>query len=305
MAETIENGAKLAFESNFWQLAQQERSLLESSLAVKYIDPNAKTHNLPRMGGLELVEVAGRNPRKNYSDFLLDNRMFTKRRFALSILLDEKDDVNELIADPTSALMQNLLKAKARVVDRIIVEAAAGDVLTGRPDRAPTKLSATDDGVLTIDATSGLTADKVNQVMENFINHNIDMADIQRTVLLITGKENTALMSEEKFINNDYIQARPIETGIQTRAGGFDIVMFAGSSTGGVGTLTNPILEEKDTKRTCLALAPQSVALMMQLGRFDVKEAPEYVNSKSLNIDLWINAMRTEGARVQKIETTI
>jgi len=301
---TIDNGAKLTFENEFMHLAQQERSKLEASPAVKYVDPDGKTHNLARMAGLELTEVNARNPHKQYVDYALDNRMFTKRRFTASILLDEKDDINELLKDPTSDIMQELLKAKGRVADRVICEAAGGDVLVGRPDRAPSTVSAAADGVKTVDASSGLTAAKVEEVIENFINNDVDMADIMNTTMLVTGKENTALMNEEKFINNDYISARPIESGVQNKVSAFNVVLFAGSSSGN-GTKANPILEEDGTYRYCLALAPKSVAVMMKLAKFAVKEADDYVNSRSLTIDLWIGAMRTEGVRVQKIKTTM
>lgn len=307
MTQTIENGAKLTFENEFMHLAQQQRSKLESSPAVRYVDPEGKTHNLSRMGAVELTEVNSRNPRKQYVDYKLDNRQFTKRRYTASILIDEKDDINELLKDPTSDLMQELLKAKGRVIDRVICEAAGGDVLVGRPDRAPSAVSASSDGVVTVTATSGLTAAKIEEVIENFINADIDMDDIMNTTMLITGKENTALMNETKFISNDYISGRPVEKGVQDKASAFNIVLFAGSSSG-AGTKANPILDESasgGTVRTCLALAPKSVAVMMKLARFDVKEADDYVNSRSLTIDLWIGAMRTEGVRVQKITTTI
>jgi len=300
----IEDGAKLTFENAFMHLAQQQKSKLEGSPAIRYVDPDGKTHNIARMSGLELAEVNTRNPQKQVADYTLDNRMFTKRRFTRSVLIDEKDDINELLKDPTSDIMQNLLKAKGRATDRVICAAAGGEVLVGRPDRAPTAKTAAQDGVITVDATSGLTAAKVEEVIENFINNDVDMDDIMNTTFLVTGKENTALMNEEKFINNDYISARPVETGVAKKASAFNVVLFAGSSAG-VGTKANPVLEENQTTRTCLALAPKSVAVMMKLARFDVKDADAYVNSKYLTIDLWIGAMRTEGVRVQKVTTTI
>lgn len=304
MTITIDNGARIKFQDTFMQLAQQERSKLESSPAVKHIDPSGKITNIARLHGLDLVEDNTRNPLKHFVDYTLDNRQFSKRRFTVSVLLDRKQDIDELIADPTSSLMQELLKAKGRVVDRVICEAAAGDVWIGRPDRAPTILTAEEDGVLTVDAKQGLTAAKISQLIENSINNDIDMSDIARTTLLLTGSENTALMQEDKFINNNYISGHPIESGIQKNVSGYNIVLFAGSATG-IGTKNNPILEENAGTRTCLALAPESVLLMMNLDRFDVTESDRHVNSKVLTVDLWIGAMRPEGVRVQKILTTI
>lgn len=44
--------------------------------------------------------------------------------------------------------------------------------------------------------------------MQTFINKEVPMEMIGRSRLLLTGKENTALMNEDKFINNNYVGAR-------------------------------------------------------------------------------------------------
>jgi hypothetical protein len=54
-----------------------------------------------------------------------------------------------------------------------------------------------------------------------------------------------------------------------------------------------------------VALAPQSIAMSMELADLSVKSAPDKVNSYDITIDFWINAMRTEGVLVQIITTTI
>lgn len=53
------------------------------------------------------------------------------------------------------------------------------------------------------------------------------------------------------------------------------------------------------------ALAADSVAVSMELARLAVEQSATHVNSKELTIDFWINGMRTEGARVIDIKTTI
>lgn len=300
---SIDQAAKMTFEQTFWKLAQQTQSKLANSKAIKYLPSNGKTHNLSRMGGLELTEVSGRNPDKVYSDYGLDNRMLTKRRFTVTVQIDKKDDINELLKDPTSDIMTELLAAKNRVTDRVIAAAASGDVLCGRPDRAPTVLTAANDGVVTIDATGGLNYNTVTQITQKFINNNLEMSLIEGAQFLITGKENTELMNEDKFINNDYISAKPVESGSPLKTSIYQTVLFAGSEAGGI-TVPTPILQETATERTCLVLAPQSVALAMELGGFDIDKAPNKVNSLDLTIDLWINAMRTEGARVIAVKTT-
>lgn len=299
----IDQAALTQFERNFMMLAQQKQSKLEASGVVKYLATDGKYNTLPRMGKIELVKVDGRNPKKQYTDYSVDNRMLRKNRFTASVLLDEKHDVNELITDPTSYIMTNLLAAKNRVIDRVICASAIGPVLVGSPNGPQEFISAADDGVQTVDATSGVNYETYTSIIQTFVNSEITMDMIYQAKLLITGKENTALMNEDKFINTRYMPGYAVEKGF-AKPGALDFILFSGSVTGG-NTVTNPILPEEATTRHCLALAPDSVAVSMELARLAVEQSATHVNSKELTIDFWISGMRTEGARVIDVKTTI
>lgn len=304
ISPSLDQGQLQNFNDSFFHLAQQDKSQLESSAAVVYLPSKGKVNNMARIGRLELVEVNTRNPDKQFSDYALDNRQLTKRRFTLTVQLDAKYDINELIKDPTSDILKQLVNAKGRTIDRVIVAAAVGAVLTGSPDAALTSTSAATDGVITVDASAGLTYEKIQEVTQNFINNDLGYSLIKGSVLCISGAENTDLMSEVEFISNDYISGSPVSDGMQMKAGTYQIVMFAGSVTGGI-TVTNPILPEGSTLRDCVVLAPESVAVSMEIGKLDVSKSATKVNSNDITIDLWLNAMRTEGVRVQKVQTTI
>lgn len=303
ISPSIDQGALQNFLDSFHTLAQQKRSRLEKSGVVKYLPSSGKTTNMTRMGAIELVEVESRNPDKQYGDYNLDNRRLRKRRFTRTITVDALHDINELLKDPTSDILQALVNAKARVIDRIIASAASGPVLTGASDGSATSTSAATDGVITVDATSGLTYEKIQEITQNFINNELEYEDFAGSVLCISGTENTDLMAEVEFINNDYITAKPVETGVMQKAGTYMTALFAGSVTGGI-TVANPILTESSTTRTCIAMAPNSVALSMELAFLGVTPSATKVNSNDITIDLWINAMRTEGSRVQLVSTT-
>lgn len=300
----LDQAAVTQFERNFMQLVQQKQSRLEASGVVKFLPTDGKWNTLPRMGKIELVEANTRNPLKQYTDYSVDNRMLRKRRFTASILLDEKDDVNELIADPTSYIMDNLIAAKNRVADRVYAAAAVGPVLVGSPNGPQSYITAAQDGVSTIDASSGVNYSTYTSIIQTFINKDVPMDMILNAKLLFTGKENTALMSEDKFINNLYVGGKPVDEGYQKALGKMDVILFAGSVAGGI-SVANPILPEGATYRNCLALAPQAIAASAELASLRIEKSNRHVNSKELTIDYWINAMRTEGARVIDIKTTI
>jgi hypothetical protein len=291
------------FEKSFHVAAQQKETLLSGSKAVKFLSPDGKTVNYAGLKPFELIEVTGQNPDKVYGDYTTTNRQMSKRRFTKTIYIDDKDDVNELIADPTSYLVQGLVYAKNRVIDSVIAGAGSADVLIGAPNATPTATSAAADGVITIDATAGLGYTDIQAVTQNFINNNLSMDEIRGSVLLATGLENTALMNEEKFINNNYLNGSSVNAGVLSKTGLYETVLFAGSVTGGI-TVANPILKEAEGTRTCMVLAPESILVSMKLNDLRVEPSYTKVGSNEVTVDLWINAMRSEGARVQLIKTT-
>ena len=303
MTNTIAPAMLLQFEKAFHVAAQQKQTLLSGSGVVKYLSPEGKTNNYASMEAFELQEALGQNPNKIYGDYTTSNRQMSKRRFTKTIYIDDKDDVNELIADPTSYLVQGLVYAKNRVIDKIISDAAIGNVLIGAPNATPTSTSAASDGVKTVDATSGLDYSSIQEITQNFINNNLTIDEIRGSVLAISGQENTALMGEEKFINNDYLNGSSVNAGVISNAGIYKTALFAGSVTGGA-TVTAPILDETGTTRSCLVLAPQSILVSMKLNDLRVEPSYTKVGSNEVTIDLWINAMRSEGKRVQILETT-
>lgn len=304
ISPSLDQGAKLAFRNNFMSLAQQSKSRLGGSKAVIYLPSDGKTQNMGRIGKIELTEVDQRNPNKQYGDYALDNRQLTKKRFTKTIQIDKLYDINELISDPTSDILMQINYAKERVIDRVIAGAAIGPVFTGAPDQTPTSTSATDDGVITITATGGVDYSDITTITQNFINNDLDVEDFRNSVIAVTGKENSDLMGITQFINNDYIATKPVDQSYQNRLGLYNVVLFAGSVSGGV-TVANPILAEGASTRSCIVLAPESIAVAVELGDLSVEKSATKVNSYDITIDFWINAMRTEGARVQILTTTI
>lgn len=301
---SIDQGAKQNFIDSFYELAQQTKSKLVATGAIKFLPSSGKTNHMARIGRIDLSEVSTRNPDKQYGDYALDNRQFTKRRFTKTVTIDAKYDINELLKDPTSDILMQLDHAKERVIDRIGIAAAVGNVNVGAPDAAPTAISAATDGVLTIDGSAGLAYSHIQKVTQNFINNDVELDMALRSTLCLTGKENTALMGEDKFINSRFISGQPVVDGVMKKAGAYPVVLFAGSENGGL-TVQSPILPEGSTTRSCVVLAPESIAMAMEIGDISVEKSALKVNSYDITIDLWINAMRTEGAKVQIITTTM
>lgn len=300
----IDQGIELTFEENYIRLAQQEESFLTKTGACFFVPSEGYAHNIARMGRAELTQVTTRNPKLVIEDYNLDNRQFTMKRFTKTFRIDEKDDINELIADPTSDLIQTLVQAGNRTQDREVARAAVGSVLVGAPNEAMTETSAADDGVVTVSALSGIGYDTIQTITENFINNDVPMDAFKGSTMAVAGKENTDLMGITQFISNDFISGRVVDEGYMDQAGMYQVVQFAGSRNGGI-TVPNPVLVESATQRKCIVLAPNSIAVSIKLNKLEVKDAPGCVASKDVTIDMWIRTMRVEGVKVQIILTTI
>lgn len=301
---SIDQGAKLNFMDSYYELSQQTTSRLTGTGAIKWAPSAGKTTNMARIGKIELNEVNTRNPDKQYGDYALDNRQFQKRRFTKTITIDAKTDINELLKDPTSDILRQLVNAKERMTDRIAVQAAVGPVLVGAPDAAATSITAAQDGVITVDGTAGFVYSTVQKITQSFINNDVSYSTFSGSTLCITGKENTSLMGEDKFINNFYITGSPVDKGIMEKTGAYRVELFAGSENGGI-QVPNPILPEGTTTRQCVVLAPQSILMASEIGDLGVEKNYNKVNSFDITIDLWINAMRIEGVLVIIITTTM
>lgn len=303
---SIDQAAVLTFENEFQSLVQQKISRLGSSAAVNFVPSSGLAYNTRRIGRQTLVEVQSSNPEKQYTDAVYDNRQFTKKRLTRTVVVDNKD-INEFIADPTSSLMNELIHAVNRHQDRVIAQSAGGAVLIGAPNTAPTSVSAANDGVLTIDETSGsVDFDTIQAVTENFINNEWDMEELRGTLLALTGKEHRSLMGDTKFTSSDFIGGRPVEEGALQRAGLYEVQAFAGSVNGGI-QVAQPVLSEvtSGTERENLVLAPGAIDLAAEINSMSVDKSTKHVNSVEITVDFWIGGMRREGARVQKIKTTV
>lgn len=304
---TIEQGLIQTWEQNFITLAQQRDSMLSMLPAVKYSAFTGTKHNVPRTGKTEMNKVAGRNPDKQYDEFLVDNRQIVRNTFAKTFIFDEKD-IREMMADPTSEAYKSIMAAINREKDRVIARACLASVLVGDPNNnsALTSLSAANDGVKTIDATAGLTYALLKKGMTNFINNDIVSGELRNANLsfICGGTDLSDLLDEDKFINNEYTASRPVDDGYISKVFGMNVVALAGSETSNI-TVANPILTESGTTRSCLLLAPQSVLFSMENMKVDYEDkVPGKIRSKSLTVSVDMGAMRIEGARVQAVSTT-
>lgn len=304
ISPTLEQSLKQTFADNFFLIAQQKKSRLTNTPAVEMVNFKGKYLFTTRAGKTEMIRKDANHDTWDDEDFSADQRKQKYVRFAKSFKLDAKQ-VAEMITDPNSIIYQQLEAAMARQEDRSILQSAIGSVMVGDMESTATELSAEEDGVITIDATSGLSYEKFVEAHQNFINNSISINDELNSgyILPITGKENTNLMMEEKFINSDYSRYYAVDKGKVTAPTGIGLATFAGSVTG--NQILNPVVPEDKTYRYCPLLAPKAIKLGLRNVKFVMEKISGTIESYRIGVSCHISALRTEGARVQIFKTTI
>jgi hypothetical protein len=306
---SIEQAEYQSWEDNFIVLAQNNRSMLSQTQAVRDFSFTGSRHNFVRVGTTELETVTGRNPTVTRREMLFDNRQCVKMPFYKSFIVDQKD-VREMLKDPKNEIYTQILNALNRAKDKFIVDSAIGNVNVGDPNSGTplTVLTPEQDGVVFIDATQGLNYEIITSILTTMINNSVCIGDMQNTGLTLahSGTEWEALVNEDKFINNLYTAIRPVDNGYINRIFGMQSIAYPGSKTGTI-EVPNPILpEDIDTStRQCVLFSPDSVRFTIDNIKFKYTTDLEgYVRSDELKFYCEMSAIRTEGCRVAVIETT-
>ncbi len=294
----------LLFEKNYIRTLNQTESLLLHTPAIRHKDIKGIS-NQSTIDGTELTEVTdqGSNPDKSYEELSTKNRRSVQRRFTKTYLLDKYDKVINLISDPTSELFANLKEAMNRKVDRCICDAATAPVYIGGPNDTPEIISADEDGVMSLDGTTGFSYEKViSPAITMFTNNYVSCRS--GVTLAISASEEEALRNDEKYMNALYSKSNTVDKGSITNASGFQVVTFAGTKNGG-SEIKLPILDETDGVRTNLILAPDAIAFAVEIGCLDVCKSATKVNSYEITIDVWIKAFRNMGKKVIKVTSNL
>lgn len=287
------------FSERVHTAAQQMKSRLRDKSVVKYFKGKDMAYD-----GLETVEATDANARfakLDFSDLTHTRRQIIPNRWQVTLAFDGLDQVESLF-DIENEYEKHVAAAMMRRFDRTGIAALTADVNTG--ENFQTAVTATADGVITVDATAGLTYEKLLEARENFIDNDllIDM-DIAKSFMAISGAEHTSLMKEAELTSGDYTREFNVERGSMQNAAGFDLIKYAANAS-------NPILDEGVIagagNRACISFTEGALCYGIQKEiEMEVRKLDEYVDTYAVLITGSFGAVRTEGKRVQLIQTTI
>jgi hypothetical protein len=293
MAAQIETAQVIQFSSAVHLAAQQMKARFAPLFPVKQL--TGKSFAYDGIGSIEAQELQGRFNRVTFSDLKVVRRKIGRRRFSLTLPFDA-DDASKVLINQESEYAQACSMAMARVYDRIGVEAALATVYTG--EDMDTSVTFTNDGGQTVVATGGLTYEKLLEIIQNFIDKDVGNDMVESFIFCVSGDEVTALMKEVELTSGDYDRDYNIENGSIQRACGLKLIKFAASAT-------QPVLDVTSGVRSCIAMSTRGLCYAMpKQFEITVQERTDLIQTKQVQVNWTLGAVRTEGVLVQKVTTT-
>ncbi len=293
MVQSIDQALITEFSDMVHHQAQQMRSRLKPYTVMKQMQGDIFAYD--GLGRVEAREITQRNSQATFDDILHNRRKMSKRRFVVNLPIDASD-VRGALLNPDSEYAKACAAAALRRYDNVIYDAAFANVLTGR-DFGTTVTAATD-GVLTVDATAGMTYEKLLEIKQNFLNSDVGNDMNEQLFFTITGKEHTSLMGEIELVSGDYTREFVVEKGTITKALGMDLVHFAAN-------VPNPVIPVASGERALVAASTRGLCLgISKEMSIKIQERPDYVETTQVQVVMEIAAVRTEGALVQKVRVT-
>ncbi len=293
MSQSIDKALITQFSDQVHVAAQQMKSRLMPHVRIKKM-----TGDLFAYDGLEAVEAFeanDRSPDVQNSDITHNRRKIRRRRFYVNLFIDEMDDLAVLI-DPERHYAEAAARALFRKFDKVGIDALFSDVQTGR-DFETTLTFPNDNGVV-VNATAGLTYEKLLEISENFTDNEVGLDLDERILLGLTGQEHTALMKETELTSGDFTRQFAVERGVMVNAAGLDIIRFGAS-------VNNPQLAVNSNIRDCFAISTRGLCYGMSKElNIKIQERPDKVGTKQVQVTGILGAVRTEGKLVQKVQTT-
>lgn len=277
--------------------AQQMMSRLKGKSDIRYF--TGKDMAYDGLGTIEAVAADGRFAKLDFADLEHTRRQILPVRYQCVLPIEGKDQM-EALMDIQNNYEKHVAAAMLRQYDRVGINALTADVNTG--ENFQTVVTAAADGVVTVDASAGLTYDKLLEIDENFINQDLGLdMDMDDKYLAISGKEHTSLMKEERLTSGDYSRDFNVEKGRIQRAAGFELVKYAAGAT-------TPTLVEDGLSglRKCVAWTEGALVYGMHSDfKIEVRKLDEYLDTSVVIIQGRFGAVRTEGARVIQVDTAI
>jgi hypothetical protein len=290
--ESIDAIQKTMFSDALHVRAQQKSSRFRPICEVQKMVGDIWAYD--GLGTVEARKLLGRFNKTVFSDIEHNRRKITRDRFEITIPIDEYD-VAGAVMDPKGKYADAILNAMERQVDATVQGAALASILVGR--EMTTSMTGATDGVLTVNATSGLTQAKVLSIIQNFIDG--EVPEDKSLNLAINAEESTYILQQNYATNRDFTNNMQLDNGRVKNLMGLNCIIFGANASRVILNVTAGV-------RQCLAIAQGGIVIGLSKDwAIDISKRNDYVDTWQIQVTGSIGAGRTEGKLVQEVDTTV
>jgi hypothetical protein len=248
------------------------------------------------VGDLAAKTNNSRNPLIDPQNPDYNRRKLTTDRILVELIVDNRD-VRRMFEDPSSKLVNECMYAIMRKSDKVGITALHASVYTGKEFGTTTTYAA--DGGQTVDATAGLTFAKLLEIKDNFKKYDVGL-DMPEDILFgITEQEETKMLQLSQLTSRDFTGEYVVDKGKVAKVMGMDVILFGSGADA-------PQLSVSSSVRDNFACSTKGLIYGMskEFSVTVIENHPNYVESTYIRVLGDIGAVRTNGRRVQKVQTT-
>jgi len=196
------------FEVIIISLVQQRRSKLRSSVMGGTFTGKSFSEDFLRDPDKFLPQVVSRHQDTVLSELEHSRRTAFLRNYARAYMIDSEDNI-QMLADPTSNYVREIIGQFNRTVDITILEALLGDALGGENGEILVPLPFAQKVPV---GGENLTLSKLKDALKIFMANDVDLEEHEIVTCLNAAGYN-ALLEDVEAVNKDFITGQPNETG--------------------------------------------------------------------------------------------
>ena len=294
MGDTVDQALVTQFSDMVHHKAQQLKARLRPHVRMKKMTGDNFAYD--GLDEVEAQELTARFNKTVFNDVEHDRRKIARRQFVVTLPIDGHD-VAGMLLNPEKEYDTAVVRAMERVFDKVVIEAAFADIKIGREFESTETFAA--GGGLTVDATAGLTYQKLLEIGENFIDNEVGTDVEEKLFLTITGNEHTDLMSEVELTSGDFVRDYFIEKGSMIRAAGFELIKYGANAK-------SPLFPDLGGGERNL-IAASSRGLVVGISKdikLKIEPRPDFVDLVQVQATFSLGCVRTEEKLLQKIRVT-
>ncbi len=212
------------YEQNLRHALQQHQSILSPTVSVGTM--TGKKKRFTYIGAAEMDERTDKNGNTKWASQDFYSRWVSRRIFDRAVLIDEYDDVESALTDPTGDLVQSAIMAANRRKDNVIVEAVTASAWTG--ENATEEVKFSENNIIDIRTGGSNENVSLNLAKLKELAARMDDGDVapENRYFIASTRQIHALLNDDHVTSADYNTVKALVSGTIDTFMGFKFIVF-------------------------------------------------------------------------------